>query len=334
MLYLFSFKKLENPILLSKERNIYLKNIDNLFEFDFFVNNFFRYQVNRIWIIPDYFSKNNWLNSIIKIDNWLNFEEYAKNRFSLDKEQRESIENDEKIIIENHNIFNVILFSLSLIMYNRDLIDNNIYLQNLDSNKYSKLENKINVNWLSNTLNPYLDFSIIEKDLIEMFWFFDFNYDKYNLENFIYIWELLNLYNSTTSKYFKFTQLVSIIEFLLIKWEKDLTQQFKFKTWIVIERLIKLNQILDKKHFQLILFDNKESINELNYIYCIRSSVVHWSLKEINTKINGYKKNYVTKEMQNLINFDFYFRKLQDITAGLLYLYIQEPEYIELLKIN
>ena len=27
MLYLFSFKKLENPILLSKERNIYLKNI-------------------------------------------------------------------------------------------------------------------------------------------------------------------------------------------------------------------------------------------------------------------------------------------------------------------
>ncbi len=333
MLYLFSFKKLENPILLSKERNIYLKNIDNLFEFDFFVNNFFRYQVSKIWIIPDYFSKNNWLNSIIKIDNWLNFEEYAKNRFSLDKEQRDSKEIDEKIIIENHNIFNVILFSLSLIMYNQDLIDNNIYLQNLDSNKYSKLENKINVNWISDILNPYLDFSIIEKDLIEIFWFFDFNYKKYNLEDFIYIWELLNLYNSTKSKYFRFTQLVSIIEFLLIKWERDLTKQFKLKTWIIIERLIKLNQILDKKHFQLILFDNKEIIVDLDCIYDIRSSIVHWSLKEIDSKIWNYKKNY-NDNMKELINFDFYFRELQNITAGILYLYIQEPDYIKFLKEN
>lgn len=333
MLYLFSFKKLENPILLSKERNIQLMNIDNPFELNFFVNTFLKYQTSNTWIIPAYFKENNSLLSIIKIDNWLNFEEYAKNRFSFNKNERESKENEEKIIIENHNIFNVILFSLSLIMYNQDLIDNNIYLQNLDSNKYSKLENKISVHQLTPIINLYLDFAIIEKDLIEMFWFFDFNYKNYTLDNFIYIWELLNLYNSTTSKYFRFTQLVSIIEFLLIKWEKDLTKQFKFKTWIIIERLIKLNQILDKKHFQLILFDNKETIINLDCIYDIRSSIVHWSLKEIDSKIWNYKKNY-NDDMKELINFDFYFRELQNITAGILYLYIQEPDYIKFLKEN
>ena len=40
------------------------------------------------------------------------------------------------------------------------------------------------------------------------------------------------------------------------------------------------------------------------------------------------------EEIQNLVNFDFYFRKLQDITGGLLYLYIQEPDYINFLKNN
>lgn len=334
MLYLFSFKELEHPILLSKKRNISLININNEFELNFFINSFFKYQTNKIWFIPNYFSKNNWLKTIIKIDNWINFEEYAKNRFSFNKSERESKESDEKIIIENHNIFNVILFSLSLIMYNSDLVDSNIYLQNLDSNKYSKLENKISLNqiWLQKIIN-YIDFWTIENDLIETFLFFDLNYDKYNLENFIYIWELLNLYNSTTSKYFKFTQLVSIIEFLLTKWEKDLTQQFKLKTWIVIERLIKLNQLLDKKHFQLIIFDNKETIKELDYIYSIRSSIVHWSLKDINSKIWKFKVLY-NDGTKDLINFDFYFRKLQNITASLLYLYIQEPDYIELLKKN
>lgn len=333
MLYLFSFKKLKNPILLSKERKIYLKNIDTSFELDFFVNIFFKYQTNNIWIIPDYFAKNDWLSSIIKIDSWLNFEEYVNNRFSSSKNIKESKESEEKIIIENHNIFNVILFSLSLIWNNQDLIDNNIYLQNLDSNKYSKLDNKITLHSLTNTINPYLEFWKIEKDLIEIFWFFDLNFKYYDLENFIYIWELLNLYNSTKSKYFRFTQLVSIIEFILIRWKKDLTQQFKFKTWIFIERLITLNNIMDRKNFQLILFDKKETISDLNKIYDIRSSIVHWSLKEINKNIEKYKEDY-SDEMKNLISFDFYFRKLKDITSGLLYLYIQEPEYIDFLKNN
>lgn len=333
MLYLFSFKKLENPILLSKKRNISLKNIDNNFELNFFINNFIKYQTNKIWFIPNYFSKNNWLNTIIKIDNWLNFEEYTKKRFSFNKDERETKENDEKKLIENHNIFNVVLFSLSLIMYNSDLIDTNIYLQNLDSTKYSKLETKILLNNDNLSLIPYLDFSNIEKNLKDMFLFFDLNYDKYNIEDFIYIWELLNLYNWTSSKYFKFAQLVSIIEFLLTKWEKDLIQQFKLKTWIVIERLIKLNQILDKKHFQLVLFDNKDTTNELNYIYSIRSCIVHWSLKDVDSKIWSYKKDY-NNEWKDLINFDFYFRNLQNITAWILYTYIQEPDFINLLKSN
>lgn len=331
MIYLFSFKKLENPTLLSKERNIYLKNIDDTFELNFFVNSFFKYQTNNIWIIPSYFKDNNALLSIIKIECWINTENYIKNKlFSTKYWEDNSIE--KKQIQETHNIFNVVLFSLWLLENNTDILDNNIYLENLDSNKYSKLENKINVNWLNNNLNPYLDFSIIEKDLIEMFLFFDLNYKNYPLENFIYIWELLNLYNSTTSKYFKFSQLTSIIEFLLIWWD-DIKQQFKLKWWIVIERLNKLSNVIYKKTFRSILWNTKDIIDELSCIYDIRSCIVHWSLKEINSKIWNYRKKY-NKEIQGLINFDFYFRKLQDITSAILYLYIQEPEYINFLKNN
>lgn len=273
-------------------------------------------------IVSDYFTENNSIDTLLKIDTWINLEAYLNLRSSQNIEDKNTSENIDRLVIENHNILNVLLFALSIISFKQDLMDMNIHLQNLDSNKLSIFKVKI----LVKEFVQYLDFNVVEKDLTDLFWFFDFKYPQYDLDNFIYIGELLNLYNSSKSEYFKFTQLVSIIEFLLTKWNKDLTKQFVFKSWVIIERLIMKNQILDKKHFNLVLFDNKETIKELESIYDIRSHIVHWDIKGMNLK-------YPFSEWQyNDFRSNFY--KLKSITAWLLYLYIQEPEYIDFLKNN
>lgn len=323
MLYLFSFKNLEKPIILSEKRNISLTNITSNYEKQFFKNLFFKYEVNpSTLIIPQYFSLNSSFEKIIKIDLWINLENYTNNKFSMREEERNLVKNDTLKIEENHNILNVFLFALSLIVFNSNLDDINIHLENIDSNRYKKLEGKI----LTKNLNKYLDFSVFEKDLIDLFWFFDFQYSKYNLENFIYIWELLEIYKSTKSDYFKFSQLVAIIEFLLITNKKNLTEQFIFKTGIIQERLVSRNSILDRKNFSISIFNKIDSSRELEAIYDIRSYIVHGNINKIHTK-------YPKKEWE--FN-DFYslFDQLKLITAGLLYTYIQEPEYIDFLKMN
>ncbi len=81
------------------------------------------------------------------------------------EEERNLVKNDTLKIEENHNILNVFLFALSLIVFNSNLDDINIHLENIDSNRYKKLEGKI----LTKNLNKYLDFSVFEKDLIDLF---------------------------------------------------------------------------------------------------------------------------------------------------------------------
>lgn len=324
MLYLFSFKKLDKPIILSEKRNISLTNISTEYEMKFFVNQFFKYQVNtNLWIIPKYFWDHNSLENIIKIDSWVDFQDYTQYKFSMNPENRTLVENTATKISDNHNIINVFLFALSLIAFNDNLNESNIYLENLDSNKYQKLESKISMEQFV----KYLDFNVIEKDLLNLFWFFDFQYNKYNIQNFIYIGELLELYHSTKSDYFKFAQLVSIIEFILFNKEKEkLEKQFIFKTWVIMERLAFWNSILDKKQFSILWFNGIDSNKELKAIYDIRSHIVHWSIKELHAKYP--KKEWEFNDFQGL------FFNLKRVTAWLLYTYIQYPEYINFLKSN
>lgn len=318
MLYLFTFGNLKENIILSKERNISLSNITSEYEKIFFQNTFLKYDTDSLYTLRNYLKNKKDIKNIIKINIWIDLKTYINKKIKYKQEHNK----EQQLIIENHNIFNVILFSLSVLMFNNNLIDNNIYLENLDSNKIHKIRIEI----LMEQFTKYLDFSFLKDDLKELFRYFDFNYNKYNIDNFIYIWELLDLYNSSKSDYFKFIQLISIIEFLIIKWNKDITKQFIFKCGIIIERLIKLNQILDKKFISISIFDKKKTPQELNIIYDIRSYIVHGNIKEMNKKYPEIKDNY--------INFKSLFSELKSICAGILYLYIQEPEYIDFIKNN
>ncbi len=320
MLYLFSFWKI-NETLVSKEKNILIKNIDNEYEKRYFINSLFKYQTSSIWIIPDYFQRNECINTIIKIDFWISLEEYIKLFLSKESKDKEKFIEQKQLISEYHNIFNVILFALSLIHRNEDLIDINVDLERLDSNKYKKLEQKIPIiKWVFEW-QEYINFDKISKDLVELFSIFDLNYKDYDLENFLYLWELINQYNLSESQYFKFTQLVSIIEFLIVRGQKDITQQFKLKGWIIIERVILKNMLLDNKNFSLCYFNNKTTIKELDSIYDIRSMIVHWNLKEIN-------KEYPKKDNE-YNDFQSNFFKLKKMAFGLLHEYIYDPKYIE-----
>lgn len=147
--------------------------------------------------------------------------------------------------------------------------------------------------------NWYLWFNNVKKKILEISKLIDYNFESLDLNKIEFIWEILDVYYNSDTITMKFTNLVSIIEFLLINWKDNITQQFIFKTSIIYEKVY--SKYLDKKILQ--------------EIYEIRSKIVHGNYVDLD--LDKTSSSYI---------------QLLEIVYTLLNYYLKNPNYINFIK--
>lgn len=178
----------------------------------------------------------------------------------------------------------------------------------IDTENYNKalireIYSNMIISWNSLKLTElgYLWFKNIQTQIEKILFSIDTNYDKLDLNKIEFIWDILTTFYSSDNKSMKFVNLVSIIEYLLVNWNDNISQQFIFKTMIVYE---KATGIYLKSEL-------------LKNIYHIRSLIVHW------------RENNSTLENED---FNMNYLELLNIVSKILNFYILNPSYINYIK--
>lgn len=338
--YLFSFGKINWTIKVSKELGINISNVD---ENDRkFIFHHLNWSLNILW--DNYIKNENqllWLIKLVFIDKeydelMTKGKEINDKRNKIYKEEKGSDirrKKDEKLYLEwkknwdrlleindiKKNYLNTLLMCCWL---NDFLID----LWNFTTYQKIKFDNDLS---FQNTFKPlleqgveysnwrqylkYLEFDNFKEQLINVWntiditiWFCH-NRQKF-LDDIIHIWWLIQIYLLSNIDKIKFTSLIAIIEYLLVREVNMSKQCKKEEDWITKQFTEKTYEIIKKYNFWIDI-----DKNDLKKIYWIRSDIVHGDIIKM-------------KEIESWLY------KMKIIIYVVLNDWIKDPQYFDVLK--
>lgn len=141
--------------------------------------------------------------------------------------------------------------------------------------------------------------------------------DNKRIDRIIYIWGIISLINETSDYKLKFNLLIWILENLLVNKNEGISEQIKVK---MISILIQIENYDIKYAVPL----KSSYFKQFKNYYHIRSLIVHWEFKAINTEI---KKCFWDE--YSIMSVTFW---LEDKVSKLLYVYLINPSLVNLLK--